>query len=267
MDDTCGGGASFGERSQGVFPGRWFWCVQFPAHYRVSGWVRRITFSKGILGSVWNGKFQGKINSVFRRGFDPDGNIFGLLLGEGVNLLGIRIVPFSEIDKQARQISRLRRLVGGFLWLWGPSGDPLRRRGCGHPFHEGVRPIEKVSNRDGGILSEFSAIKALTSEQVVAEEEHNLEAKIPKALPAFQHLVSRCLTLVSDPDPESISPHEGMADPKDLPVLVAAVREKCPWLVAFNIRDCQPGHPDVVVLKPGEFISRIREQLIPLRCW
>lgn len=114
-------------------------------------------------------------------------------------------------------------------------------------------------------LSEISLIKALTSEQVVAEAERNLGAKIPKALPAFQHLVSRCLTVVPDPEPEKLSPHDGLADPKDLPILVAAVREECPWLVTFNIRDYQPGHPDVNVLRPGEFISRIREQLTNLR--
>jgi hypothetical protein len=114
-------------------------------------------------------------------------------------------------------------------------------------------------------LSEITLIKALTSEQVVAEAERNMEDKIPKALPAFQHLVSRCLTIVPDPKPENISPHDGLADPKDLPILVGAVREKCPWLVTFNIRDYQPGHPDVDVLRPGEFISRIREQLTHLR--
>jgi hypothetical protein len=114
-------------------------------------------------------------------------------------------------------------------------------------------------------LSEITLIHAMTSEQVVAEAKRNLEAKIPKALPAFQHLVSRCLTVVPDPEPEEISPHDGLADPKDLPILVAAVREECSWFVTFNIRDYRPGHPEVNVLKPGEFISRIREQLAHLR--
>lgn len=114
-------------------------------------------------------------------------------------------------------------------------------------------------------LSEITLIKALTSEQVVTEAERNLEAKIPAALPAFRHLVSRCLTVVSDPEPGKISPHSGLADPKDLPLLAAAVREGCPWLVTFNIRDYQPGHPDVEVLRPGGFIARIREQLTHLR--
>jgi len=114
-------------------------------------------------------------------------------------------------------------------------------------------------------LSEVTLIRALVSEQVVTEAERNLEAKIPKALPVFRHLVSRCLTVVPDPELEEMLPCQGLADSKDLPILVAALREKCTWLVTFNISDYQPGHPDVTVLRPGEFISRIREQLTHLR--
>jgi len=114
-------------------------------------------------------------------------------------------------------------------------------------------------------LSEVTLIRALVSEQVITEAERNLEAKIPKALPVFRHLVSRCLTVVPDPELEELAAYQGLADPKDLPIPVSAVREKCAWLVTFNIRDYQPGHPDVVVLRPGDFISRIREQLTMLR--
>lgn len=56
-----------------------------------------------------------------------------------------------------------------------------------------------------------------------------------------------------------------MAVTKVLPILAAAVREKCPWLVSFNSRDYQPGHPDVNVLKPGMFISHYRKQPTYLR--
>jgi len=50
-------------------------------------------------------------------------------------------------------------------------------------------------------------------------------------------------------------------DYKDLPILVAAVREGCPWLVTFNVRHFLPGHPHVTVLQPGEFVSRVRDLL------
>jgi hypothetical protein len=55
-----------------------------------------------------------------------------------------------------------------------------------------------------------------------------------------------------------LAPYAGLADPKDLPILVAAIRERCPWLVSFNVRHYQPGHPAVTVLRPGDFVLRLR---------
>jgi len=113
-------------------------------------------------------------------------------------------------------------------------------------------------------LAEITLIEALTSEQVINEAERNLEANLPQALPAFRHLVSRCLTIVPDPDPTDLTPISGLADPKDLPILAAALREQCAWLVTFNIRHYQPGHPDIRVLQPGEFVLQIRDQFAHL---
>ncbi len=113
-------------------------------------------------------------------------------------------------------------------------------------------------------LAEITLIDALTSEQVIAEAERNLKAKLPRALPAFHHLVSRCLKIVPDPLPGDILAYQGLADPKDLPIFVAALREKCPWLVTFNVRHYQPGHSDIKILRPGEFVLQVREQLAQL---
>lgn len=113
-------------------------------------------------------------------------------------------------------------------------------------------------------LAEITLIDAITSRQVITEAERNLEAKFPQALPAFRLLVSRCLQVVPNPAPEDLGPFEGAADPKDLPILVAAVQERCPWLVTFNVRHFQPGHPDVTILRPGDFVQRVREMLTAL---
>ena len=56
----------------------------------------------------------------------------------------------------------------------------------------------------------------------------------------------------------------GRADPKDLPLLVCALREGCPVLVTFNVRDYQPGHPDVEVMRPGALVRRVRARLTSL---
>ncbi len=113
-------------------------------------------------------------------------------------------------------------------------------------------------------LGELTLIRTVTSEQVITEAERNLAAKIPGALPMFRLLVQRALIIVPNPTPEEVAAHAGLADPKDLPILVAALQAQCPWLVTFNVRHYRPGHPDVRVVRPGEFIRQIREVLAHL---
>jgi predicted nucleic acid-binding protein len=113
-------------------------------------------------------------------------------------------------------------------------------------------------------MAELTLIEAITSTQVVTEAERNLENKIPKAMPAFRMLVSRSVQKVADPTPAEIEEHRGLADPLDLPILVAALREGCGLLTTFNIRHYQPGHPSITVLKPGDLVLRIRYLLSQL---
>jgi predicted nucleic acid-binding protein len=40
--------------------------------------------------------------------------------------------------------------------------------------------------------AELTLIEAITSVQIITEVERNLIEKMPKALPAFQRLISRC---------------------------------------------------------------------------
>lgn len=110
-------------------------------------------------------------------------------------------------------------------------------------------------------MAEITLIDATTSQQVITEAERNLEAKLPQALPAFRHLVSRCLRVVPHPRPTELAPHAGLADRSDLPILVAALRAGCPYLVTFNVRHYEPGTSEVTVLRPGELLARVRDLL------
>ena len=110
-------------------------------------------------------------------------------------------------------------------------------------------------------LAEITLIEAMTSHQVICEVERNLQDKLPKAIPVFQLLVQRCLQIVADPDPENLKINEGFANPKDLPILVAALMSSCKWLVTFNLRHYSPGHPQIQVAETGNFIRHIRQQL------
>lgn len=113
-------------------------------------------------------------------------------------------------------------------------------------------------------MAEITLIDAVASQQVISEAERNLAAKIPDALPAFRLLASRCLRIIQDPEPPDLDRWAGLADDKDLPILVAALREQCSWLVTHNVRHFQPGHGSIAVLRPGEFLWRVREQLATL---
>ena len=113
-------------------------------------------------------------------------------------------------------------------------------------------------------MAEITLIDAVASQQVITECERNIGQKLAQKLPELRLLVSRCLRVVPDPQPEDLAAFEGIADPKDLPILVAALGEDCSYLVTFSLRHYQPGHSDVSVLRPGEFVSRLREFLTHL---
>ena len=107
-------------------------------------------------------------------------------------------------------------------------------------------------------MAEITLIEALSSEQVITEVRRNLKEKMPAALPAFQMMVRRCLRVVSDPGSNEIKVLANAADPKDVPILAAAVREGCMYLTTYNIRHFQPGAESAQVLKPGDLVQRIR---------
>lgn len=110
-------------------------------------------------------------------------------------------------------------------------------------------------------MAEITLIDAITSEQVITEVERNLSAKLPIALPKFRLLVKRALHVSPNPDTQLLTTHNGKADPKDLPLLVAAYRENCPVLVTFNVRHFKPGIETIAVMRPGEYVQRIRHIL------
>lgn len=113
-------------------------------------------------------------------------------------------------------------------------------------------------------MAEITLLEAYTSEQVIREAERNLAVKLPGALPAFRMIAARCLQVVPDPGQAELDVYQGLADAVDLPILAAALKCGCPWLVTFNIRHYRPGHPDVAVLPLGDFLLRVRDLLAHL---
>ena len=114
-------------------------------------------------------------------------------------------------------------------------------------------------------LGELTLLDAVASEQAVTEAERNLSAKVPAAVPVFRQIVDASLRVVPDPTEDELRALSGLADPKDLPILAAAVREQCDVLATFNERDYRPGHPSVEVVTPGVTRATSPQQRRPRR--
>ncbi|MCF8568475.1 PIN domain-containing protein [Alicyclobacillus tolerans] len=107
-------------------------------------------------------------------------------------------------------------------------------------------------------LSELGIIQGITSDHVQEEARRNLAKKIPDALPEFEEIIRRAVTI--DSSLVDTTPFHGSAHPKDIHVLAAAIVANARWLVSFNLKDFyQPSQ--ITVLNPGQAIRTIRETL------
>jgi len=113
-------------------------------------------------------------------------------------------------------------------------------------------------------LSDLTLIEGIISQQVKAEAERNLRDKLPQALPAFRLLVESAVRLVDDPPENELVPLQGQAQAEDLPLLAAALLHRCHYLVTFNVKHYYPEGEKIIVLRPGEFLYRLRQQLMRL---
>ncbi|MCB0193014.1 MAG: PIN domain-containing protein [Anaerolineae bacterium] len=111
------------------------------------------------------------------------------------------------------------------------------------------------------LMGEITLLDCFTSAQVMTEVERNLTNKLPNALAEFHLLAKRCLTVVSDPKVIDLHNFDGQADPKDLPILVAAIQANCSHLITFNTRHFTPTGDQIIIQRPGEFLQHVRGQL------
>jgi predicted nucleic acid-binding protein len=113
-------------------------------------------------------------------------------------------------------------------------------------------------------MGEITLIKVVASEQVITEVSRNLSDKIPEALPIFTRIVKRCIQVIPDPSSQDVEDFSTQADWKDVPILAAALNARCHYLITFNIRDYWPDKNDISILRPGEFLLKVREMLSKL---
>ena len=131
-------------------------------------------------------------------------------------------------------------------------------------FAGSAAPTEHSASQIILQLGEMTLLDCVTSTQAVIEVERNLVDKLPSKLSEFRLIVSRSLRVILDPELKELRKYKGQADPKDLPILVAAIREKCSSLLTFNVRHYNPTAGKIAVQRPGEFVKTVRAVLLQI---
>ena len=118
------------------------------------------------------------------------------------------------------------------------------------------------------LLAEVGQLDLLISEQVVAETERAIARKAPTALSEVrQAILQSQATIVHDPDVQEVRAHlDCMADPADVPILMAAMHAQVDYLVTLNRRHFLD-NPQVAqrsglrIGTPGDALAWVRNQL------
>jgi predicted nucleic acid-binding protein len=111
-------------------------------------------------------------------------------------------------------------------------------------------------------LCELGIIEGMTCKLVIEECKRNITKKIPDALPVFNKIISKTLSIVETVQNDLLKNYQKMAHNKDLPILATAIIKKVNYLVTFNTKHYYKKYiHDIVVCSPGDLLSIIRLKL------
>lgn len=118
------------------------------------------------------------------------------------------------------------------------------------------------------VMSENGQIETFISEQVIVESERSIAKKVPQALPEFrQTLKDANLKVVHNPTQEEIEDNLSLiADPDDVPILLAAMKSHVDYLATHNrkhfLNDYKVAEKaGLKIGTPGDVLAWIRENL------
>lgn len=118
------------------------------------------------------------------------------------------------------------------------------------------------------VMSENGQIETFISEQVIVESERSIARKVPHALPEFrQALKDGGLKVVHNPTQKEIDKNVSLiADPDDVPILLAAMKAHVDYLATHNRKHFldDPKVAERAGIKlgtPGDVLAWIRENL------
>lgn len=107
------------------------------------------------------------------------------------------------------------------------------------------------------ILGEVGLLTLVLPEAVVDEVRRNLTDKLPETLPLFEEFLRSVPVRVCRPTAQDRERARALADPKDLPILAAAIGAGTPLLVTHNVRHFRSGE-GVRIVRPHVLIEEAR---------
>lgn len=111
-------------------------------------------------------------------------------------------------------------------------------------------------------MAEIGLFKLLVSEQVLEECQRNINKKLPKAMPVFNEIIDNTnLEVLPNPSLEKFSAYVDIIEPKDAPILAAALLVKADRLLSLNTKDFTQEVAEktgIIIQTPSEFIQDIR---------
>ncbi|MBI4637622.1 MAG: PIN domain-containing protein [Candidatus Rokubacteria bacterium] len=107
------------------------------------------------------------------------------------------------------------------------------------------------------VLGELGLLRLVLPEAAVEEVRRNLAAKLPEAAPLFQEFLHTVPVQIHRPTPRDRERARDLADPKDVPILAAAIGAGARLLVTHNVRHFRSGE-GVRVLRPRTLIEEAR---------
>jgi predicted nucleic acid-binding protein len=79
-------------------------------------------------------------------------------------------------------------------------------------------------------------VTLIWSDLVSTKTERNLQTKAPNAMPAFRRFRDRLHIESITPDPAIIRQAEAVIDPKDVPIVAAAIAGGADWIASYDRR-------------------------------
>ena len=118
------------------------------------------------------------------------------------------------------------------------------------------------------VMSENGDIDLIISDHVITETERSLTKKVPQALPDYRETLNNAnIKVIRNPSMEEVYENLHLiADKDDVPILLAAIKEKVDYLATHN-RKHFLNDPKVAeragfkIGTPGDVLAWIRENL------